>query len=1799
MSRIFLSHSSKDIGSAVALKAWLEDQGWDDVFLDTDPERGIAAGERWERALHQAAQRSEAVLFLVSRAWINSDWCLREYHLAARMNKRLFGVLIEEIALSEIPPTVTRTWQLVSLASGHDHVMLSAPLPYTQEEVHVTFSQEGLNRLKIGLERAGLDARFFAWPPENDIRRAPYRGLLPLEGADAGIFFGREAPTIEALDRIRGIRDGAGPRLLVILGASGAGKSSFLRAGLLPRLARDDRNYLPLPIIRPERAAINGDAGLLRSLESAFLARGPGQARAVLRRAIAGGANTLRPLLRELVARASDAAAIDDASARRPMLVLALDQAEELFVVDGGEESGQLLALLRELMMIDDPPLLVLVTVRSDAYGQLQNAREWEGINQLTQSLTPMPRGAYQLVIEGPAARLKESSRPLRLEPALTEALLSDIDQGGGHDALPLLSFTLERLYLEYGASGRLELADYQTLGRIGGAIEAAVERAFAAADADPTIPRERQVRLRLLRLGLIPWLAGIDSDTGQPRRQTARMADLPEEARPLISLLVEERLLATDVHPETCERIVEPAHEALLRQWSVLRRWLQEDFAALTTLESIRRAARDWDASGRSEGWLAHRAARLEDAHVLLLRGDLAARLDATDRDYLASCRDREETERREREAARAREEAERQGKLRALQQTTMAVGERLKAESERADALKKEAEARKRSAMLSKWFGIAAGIVAIIMAGIGLYAEDESNSAHTSATLARENQKTAEHQRANVLSQLAAIEYPRGNEDGALRYSVSGTRLDLRSAKQSDSLPKQTDSSSKQTDSPSYATAQLASILANGSLRLTLGSQREDSMIFFANFSPDGNRVITASWDNTARIWDVRTRRELSELKGHQGRVFNAVFSPDGKRIVTTSEDKTARIWDAATGRELYKLAKQEKTVLGAAFSPNGKLIVTTSFDNTMRIWDADTGQELRKLTEGDETIYAASFSPDGTRIVTTSSARVARVWDVATGNQLGALRGHTDEVYDAVFSHDGRLIVTASEDNTARIWSAATGQLMKTLTGHSAGVYSATFSPDGKYVVTASIDNTARIWDLAPHGKTKVLKHTDEVESADFSFDGKWVVTASDDNTARVWNAANGQLIAKLGHDVQVGSADFSPDGQQVVTTSWDNTARIWDATLENPPLRREIRTLRGHRDLVNSAAFSVDGKFIVTASEDKTARIWNAADGVEIGVTMQHPAGVSSAVFDRDGKLILTTSADGTARVWDIRTGQPTASPGDYHATVTSALFNPEGTRFVTAANDGTVRVWNVATGDEIVSARRTIAGVNFAAYSADGSRMVTGSEDGIARIWSTAGGDQPVELKGHHGAIIFAAFNKDGTQVATASKDNTARLWDAATGKEIGKPMGHWDQVNTVSFSRNGRLLVTASKDNTARIWAASPEQASVRLQEEGSVASDAADKYVMRTVAEPMDTTGCIRQPAVEKSGTESNNDRDPVAFAAFDQDGKRVVTAWGDATPRIWDAVTGKLIRALKGHQGTVLTVAFSKDGTRVLTASKDDTVRAWDVATGNEIPGFRLCQPGVTFAAYSPDGRLIVIAAKDGTGRVLTADGKDVRPLKTPRSAIMSAFFSKDGHRIVTASADNIARFWDVDKGDMITELKEFPGGLTFAALSPKGDLVVTASANGRERIWDAETGHEKAELKDHPGPVSSAVFSPDGTRIVTTTPSDNIVRIWDVATGSEIEEIDGHQDGIRYAVFGPDPLQADKNGTRIVVASGNHSARIWDVRFATMQPQDLVNQACQHQLVAVPRLSREDMRRFAYPDAEPEHDVCNFEP
>ena len=584
-----------------------------------------------------------------------------------------------------------------------------------------------------------------------------------------------------------------------------------------------------------------------------------------------------------------------------------------------------------------------------------------------------------------------------------------------------------------------------------------------------------------------------------------------------------------------------------------------------------------------------------------------------------------------------------------------------------------------------------------------------------------------------------------------------------------------------------------------AQDALVMVLGGHTDE--VLSAAFSPDGKRLITASFDGTARVWDRDSGRQTLALVGHTDRLQDAEYSPDGERVITASWDKTARVWDAKTGRQILLLRGHTAVVRSAAFSPDGRRIVTASYDKTARIWDAPTGRQILVISGHTDLVTAAAFSPDGRRILTGSSDKTARLWDAATGREIARMSGHADRVIHAAFSPNGKQVVTASDDKTARIWDLSSARELLVLR-HPQLVSRAEFSPDGLRVVTACADGGAHLWDAATGKELMVINgHRVAVNSAVFSSDGQQFLTAADDNTARIWNVAPGPPAVVLsGHQSAVESAQFSTDGRRLITASDDKTARIWDATTG-----REVLALVGHEQGVWSASFSSDGERVVTASTDGTGRIWDAASSRQTTLLAGHENAVESAQFSRDGRLAVTASADKTARTWDVVSGRQLIVLRGHNDRVSGVAFSPDGRRVATASLDKTVRIWDAASGRQVLMIDGHSEPVFTAAYSPDGRRLVTASLDRTARVWDASTGNQLTMLSGHSQLVATAMFSPDGTRVLTASPDKTARIWDADTGQQL-MVFPHPDSVNAAAYAPDGARVVTASDDALVRIW---------------------------------------------------------------------------------------------------------------------------------------------------------------------------------------------------------------------------------------------------------------------------------------------------------------------------------------------------------------------------------------------------------
>jgi WD40 repeat protein/serine/threonine protein kinase len=569
---------------------------------------------------------------------------------------------------------------------------------------------------------------------------------------------------------------------------------------------------------------------------------------------------------------------------------------------------------------------------------------------------------------------------------------------------------------------------------------------------------------------------------------------------------------------------------------------------------------------------------------------------------------------------------------------------------------------------------------------------------------------------------------------------------------------------------------------------------------------FSPDGKTVLTASWDHTARLWRADDGTPLGPVLRHGEAVRAAAFSPDGQTIVTGSRDCTARLWRAADGAPIGRPLSHQALVRDVAFSPDGLTVVTASHDHTARLWRAADGAPIGQPMLHRQAVGAAAFSPDGRIVATASWDHTARLWRAADGTPMGQAMSHEGRVDDVAFSPDGQTVATASWDHTARLWKAADGTPVGRPLTHQDEVYVVAFSPDGRTVVTGSRDHTARFWrttEGAPIGTA--VNHQDVVLAVAFGPDGRTAITGSKDCTSRLWHVADGTLVGQaMAHENRINAVAFSPDGQTFATASDDCTARLWRS--DGTPVGRSMT----HRLGVNELAFSPDGQVIATAGDDHTVRFWRAIDGAPLGKVLKHRAEVNAVAFSRDGRTIATASDDRTARLWSVPGGCCIGQPMTHAERITAVAFSPDGETVVTASRDHTARLWRAADSSPVGRPMLHVREVHAVAFSPDGRTVVTASCDHTARLWRAADGAPMGQPMSHQDLVVDVAFSPDGQTVATASWDHTARLWMASDGTPIGRPLMHPDEVRAVAFSPNGRTLATGTRGGIARLWQAPP-----------------------------------------------------------------------------------------------------------------------------------------------------------------------------------------------------------------------------------------------------------------------------------------------------------------------------------------------------------------------------------------------------
>ncbi len=1170
------------------------------------------------------------------------------------------------------------------------------------ELVPVGHIEEALERLGIVLERVWL--------------RNPFRGLESFDYEHRAIFFGRDAEVGDLLSQLLR-RERAGTPGVLVEGPSGSGKSSFLRAGLLPAMVdprhygRDVQDSLRLRPVSPGVRHAIWRPGLLASgVDEAGIVRSIRQCWAALREW--PGDTGLDAALR-----------LDDlAGSRRThwpttkRFVWVVDQFEELFTLsladDMLEQFGRFLTTLQA------DGVWTLASIRTDALPQLkrhEKLRHLFGVDE-GQYYLPTVRGvALDAVIDSPAraADLTFGRSPdgRRVDQLLREEAYRE------SDSLPLLQFTLNELYLQR-VDRELTHDAYQRLAGLSGSIASTARTVLdAAPDAARSVPR------------LFRTLISVDED-GSATRRRASASEFANDAvqRELVSRLVAARLCTTDRCGD--EPSVAFTHDSLLRTLPAIAAWLQQEGALLQTRELAVRDAQLWRQHGESGAWLA------ASDKLLALKA-------LTDADIPL-------TPVVQRFIERSHQQRTRNFRIRRAAVAVIAV----------------------------------LAVVACIGAWI---ASSKQREAAREAADAR-------HAELQLLTE-AATEHLK---DGELSLA-QGIILEV--------FRRQPDA-----ESPDPASVNiLEEIRAADPARAILAGH--SGPVRRLEYAADGRRIVTASLDGTARIWDARTGVQLLVLpanlhKPHNPGYFNivktAVFSPDGSHVLTASGNGTAGVWDAESGAAILTLSDHLEDLQAAAYSPDGRLIAagyrggvrvisassgvgvrdlagptgtpsSVEFspdgtriaaaldDGTVRVWRMPTGEPLRVLTGHQASVLTAVFSPDGARILTASDDRTARIWDARTGRELLTLSGHRDSVTGAVFSPNGRLVATVSRDTTVRIWNAATGAQLRLITGHVEAIGGVAFSPDSRHVASGGWDRTGRVWDLQEGGDPiATVRHDERVVRVRFSPDGQRLLSSSIDRTTIVSTASNGARLSAFTDEEAGGRASFSPDGQRIMTFN-ANGLRIRDGSTG-----AVLVTIgpRGNDLDRYSAAYSRDGRYIVESFDNFGIRVLDALTGAPIRESEPiHRDFITSAEYSPDGRRLVTGSVDSTARISDASTFAPIAIL-PHGGRVMRAIYSPDGRFIVTAASDSLAHVWDARTGKEV----RTLAGhhapVTCVALSTDSHRIATGSDDGTARLWDTDTGFELAVIAGGLGGVRDVSFSPDGLRIATASTDNTARSWDA-------------------------------------------------------------------------------------------------------------------------------------------------------------------------------------------------------------------------------------------------------------------------------------------------------------------------------------------------------------------------------------------------------------------------------------------------
>jgi WD40 repeat protein len=1278
MGSLFVSHSRQDRADVARLCHWLTEQGFFSLFLDFDPERGLAPGAKWESELYAQLRRADGVLFVGSPASVTSRWCFAELAMARSLGKTI------------IPLTV-RSGGAHSLLADTQAVDLTDDDPY------------GFERLRRRLSAAQLDPeRMFDWDPS----RPPFPGLESFEERDAAVFFGRHAETELLIEQLRSSRRRYTGRLMAVVGPSGSGKSSLVRAGMLPRLQRTQPAWVVLSILRPGDRPLRQlalvvcdafrDAGATRSLQSVELTLGKGTP--------------------GFVALAEELSHLQPSQLKPPVLVF-VDQAEELIAGTAGDEHARFLDLLHGATRGEGPIWLVL-TLRSEFLSVLLQTNRGEFGFDDELLVGPLDASRLAEVIERPASRAGVS-----LEPGLVGRLIADT---GGGDALPLLAHTLallhERVVRRRGET--ITVDDYEDLGGVVGALRRSADEA----------------RRRLSERGLgdlvLPTLNRLVTvgPEGEPTRRRLPRGALNVQENEVVRAFIDDRLLSSSVLDG--ESVVEVTHEALLRQWPPLREAIERDRTALQLRSELERAAKDWERSGRRDDYLLP-GERLAAARRLIGSARRTAPdLTALERSFLAAS---EAWQRSHEALKRRRTRWALTGLAVALVSVTalavVAVIQRGKAIDQRDFA---QAERLTTDAIGE----LAADPGQSLVLAMRAYAKKRTARAEGALRVAA-SQATPQLIFRGQHAAVIAVAFVGGGRQLASAANDGTVRVwDWRSPRTPPTILR-----GRQGRVTAVAFApdesHFASAAPDGKVRVwDWRSPQTPPIVLRSNgytvtavaFAGDGRHLATTPEDGPVRVWDWRSPQTPPTILRRGRSIQGAVaFAADGRHLASAGGRGVVAIWDRRSPRKRPTLlTTNESFANGIAFAGDGRHLASAGEDGSVRVWDWRSPHSAPTILRDHQgPVTGVVFARDGRHLASTGEDGTMRVWAWRSPQTPPTvLRGHQGRVVAVAFGGDGNILASGGQDGTVRMWDWRSPRTSPTaLHGDHGRVNGMQFTPDGRELASAGEDGMVRVWN---------------------------------------WRSPSTSPTVLQSHQGPLTDVAFVDDGRHLASTGLDGTVRVWDWRSPYSP-SAVLRSSSGY-PFHFGVAFADDGRHVASpdAGEDATVRVWDRQSRRTPPTLLRDPGGswVYGVVFAEDARH-LASVGDDAIRVWDWRSPRtrPTVLRND-QSFVSDMEFADDGSHLATAGHDGTLRVWDWRSPRTPPTTLRGHHGaVLDVAFAADGRDLASAGEDGTVRVWDWRSPRTPSTiLRGHQGPVTTVAFASDARHLASAGDDGIVRIW---------------------------------------------------------------------------------------------------------------------------------------------------------------------------------------------------------------------------------------------------------------------------------------------------------------------------------------------------------------------------------------------------------------------------------------------------